>query len=359
MKKKICYLIYSTLLVSCSLSTKSETTISDPFFEEVLRNVEGIESHGYHIIDPQDSNILMPMHLAIDKNQNIVVVDGLNWNIHLLNTEGETLSKFGKIGSGPREFQQINFANLTPDQNLIIGDLRSQRITILKLHADSLEYLESFMIENATLFNNINLSSPRTFTKIEDKYFGLYLTPKPDSEFVLVEFDNKLHPQNTLMNFPVHHMNGIFSNTSLTDMSYRFHGDTFIQVYYDSLMVQSYNLLNYENNRDKFLKNHPDRFVSEFHAEELNRRFNGMEVNTNLVLPIIRSGYSNDTLSIFPLDYFGGDYTPVIIQNKKDKSNFYLKAPKGFYLYSYSNNLLAGIIIDAVNGNSIVTMNIN
>jgi len=84
-------------------------------------------------------------HLCFDNDGNIYISDSRENCIYKVDLQGRFLKKMGRRGQGPKEFNNVLFLDTDKENNLIVYDGGNRRIQILDSNGD---YLRSFKIFN-------------------------------------------------------------------------------------------------------------------------------------------------------------------------------------------------------------------
>lgn len=80
------------------------------------------------------NNILWPaMHVQAYQDGNYMLIEGERWIIHLFYNQNNSATELGGLGNGPCEFSIINHTFLSEDGELLLLDLRQQRVTVMDL----------------------------------------------------------------------------------------------------------------------------------------------------------------------------------------------------------------------------------
>lgn len=109
------------LMVSCT----SQTTDSDIFDLPELEF-----EHLMEISESEDLLLGSITNLLVDRNGDLILVDGMQRFIYAINADGEFIQQIGGHGSGPGEYQFPGMVALSDDDNFHLFDFASQSVII-------------------------------------------------------------------------------------------------------------------------------------------------------------------------------------------------------------------------------------
>ena len=124
--------------------------------------------------------------IDVDDDENIYVLDGAAANIRVFDKEGEYTRTIGKRGQGPGEFEGPRCIQITPQNEIMVYDMRNRRISYFSLDG-------TFLRQNsaATELAMLNLQQDS-----EGNYVGYVV--KREGGFELTKFDSELRPLNII-----------------------------------------------------------------------------------------------------------------------------------------------------------------
>ena len=106
------------------------------FFEITERGIEALEKKPSRIdgkfLD-QWRHLGKVFGLYIDEKMRVYTTDGESNNVYVANEKGEVLSKFGKTGDGPGEFQMAHSITLDKKGNIYVAEGDGMRIQVFSL----------------------------------------------------------------------------------------------------------------------------------------------------------------------------------------------------------------------------------
>jgi hypothetical protein len=82
--------------------------------------------------------------VAVDDNEDIYIVDAKENHIRVFDKNGDYLKTIGRTGQGPGEFNQITNIQITPENELMVHDRYTRRLTFFSLEGD---YLRTVLLK--------------------------------------------------------------------------------------------------------------------------------------------------------------------------------------------------------------------
>ena len=163
------------------------TVVKNPqepiFAEDVLELEEGLilgEKEG------REEYMFTRIMIDVDDDENIYVLDNETANIRVFDKEGEYIRTIGRRGQGPGEMQSPRLIQITPQNEIMVYDMRNRRILFFSLDGTFLRQLSA---ATQLAFLRLQMDS-------EENYFGYVLNREGGIE--LKKFDSKLQPIATL-----------------------------------------------------------------------------------------------------------------------------------------------------------------
>lgn len=157
----ICLSLFIVLLVSCGQQgAKWKGTIEDidgitfvknpkePLYENVVLQLEEDLSIGMREGD-EDYMFSQVRGMAVDDNENIYVLDNREANIKKYDKNGLHIKTIGRRGQGPGEMVACYSILISPQDEIVVSDAVSRRLTFFSLEGDYLRMLS--MAQNLLL----------------------------------------------------------------------------------------------------------------------------------------------------------------------------------------------------------------
>lgn len=117
----------------------------EPMYGEDVFNVEEELSIG-EAEGPEEYMFSMIRGIEVDDEENIYVVDYKRNHIRKFDKNGGFLRMVGREGQGPGEFQQIQNIQITPENELMVHDRYTFRLTFFSLDGD---YLRTVLLKGS------------------------------------------------------------------------------------------------------------------------------------------------------------------------------------------------------------------
>ncbi len=173
-------LIFITIFAIAGLIFTEESTINSDSGDINISNDLVIGSPD----QPDEYQLGAPVAIRTDSKGTIFIADRASMDIKVFSKNGEYKKTIGGRGRGPGEFQDINFMEITPNNNLIVLDRGSLQLTILSTDGDEVDVLPIDVSTQGSQYYPVDLAY------YEDQIIGLHLNGAAPSESPV--FDRKL-----------------------------------------------------------------------------------------------------------------------------------------------------------------------
>jgi hypothetical protein len=127
--------------------------------------------------------------MDVDDEENIYVLDRETANIRVFNKEGKYVQTIGRRGQGPGEMQSPRLIQITPQNEIMVYDMRNRR---LAFYASDGIFLRHIPAANVIAFLFLKIDSNRNFVG--------YVLDREGNE--LIKYDSELKPIYTLFKSP-------------------------------------------------------------------------------------------------------------------------------------------------------------
>jgi len=335
------------LFSSCSPSKDSPDRTVDAFTAVVVDGLKEMEITNVFELPLEQHEIYYPMHTVQDNSGRYILVNGVEWEIILLSSDGELVHRTGGNGRGPGEFTAINHVEITDDNQLYVLDLTQNRVTHFSISDNEIEFVKIISIPIST-----DSGHYRSIHHINGKFWGVLATSEFNRRFYLLELDSLLQPIREHIEIPAHFPNIHFSQSQITNGDW-FSGDTtFNYFFYDSLVVYSYDVTTERKSRHILREPHQNRQVRGMNQDFIEEKFGGnptslpTDRNTNttndydLIQTRNMSRYVD--MIVTAILYYGGEHTTLILYDVSTGEKRFIKAPSDFHISYFSNNTLIG-----------------
>jgi len=344
------YLFVLIIIISVSCSTEKLEYGSD--FEKYLAQLPDIPIQEKIIIDGEDFPVYTPFKMSVASEGNIVVADGSNFTLHLLNPNGEHINSAGRMGRGPGEFQLINQIHLGEDNRLYVYDGRAQRISIFTIDE------ESFQFEEVVNLPNYKTQTPKSIYPTDNGFIGvfkaLHVSRDQEPEFEVYSLTNDFQIEKRI--FTMHGNEYYYHNGSRKDNPMGFstiwgwHKNSLYYSHTDDFSATSVNTS--DNSIKEFnITGIPESKIGEKQVEFINERLGPFQMDPEVEESIRKGEPLPYFLGFIPgenhlyFSLFNASHDPgfVLEVNKESKEIRKIEVPSVFNLYAVEDEKLYGI----------------
>ncbi|REL33516.1 6-bladed beta-propeller [Rhodohalobacter sp. SW132] len=344
-------LIISVLMVSCT-GEKDKSLEDDPYLVQISQELEKVGTSGARIIDiPVLYN---PGRGLRWNNEQLVIVDEARKSLELLHVDGTLLSRTGRQGNGPGEFEVINQLHKGSGGYLYVLDRMQSRISKFRVEDGELIYVRSFSPEvpDQNMIEEIFVTDtgPYVLYNHTDDYSSgenSYHLYSADRQFDPVEFLFEFEGIEKMPFRQGAHIDHPLAGRSLWAQS----ANNFFTLHSHDTSWERIDLQGNESVSYTFL-NENDRAISERSASYLEQRLepviNAIPAVSDAIrdaeqLPLHHSFLVEAEWAVITTFYAGSTDGVVIIHNTESDHTHYTKVPSHFTPFSFNGNELFGI----------------
>ena len=351
MAKRIHIFIPTLLIVaSCARGGDCRDCADDAFVGQVIENMQEAKIESTFNLPIEQHDLFTPMHPRRDQHGHYLVINGSDWTVFLLAEDGKFIDKAGGNGKGPGEFTAINHVELTDDNQLYILDMTQDRLTHFNVTSDGLELIGLLPVDGRSTEGRY-----RSIHSIQNTFWGLLATPKFNRTFKLLELDSLMNPVGEHLEIPSHFPDIHFSQSAVTNGAWFSDNRLFTYVFFDSLVVYSYDVSNRQTGRHVLRQPHRKRIATPLNQEFITAKF-GPSETTGLELPQLRNARHSSNRLLADILYYGGDHTFLLWHDLTTKETRYIKAPPDFHIQNFDGNEIIGLKVIPNQANELVIL---
>jgi hypothetical protein len=358
---------FTILLFVCTLGCTPidhQPADDDPFIADLISGTDRIPIESVLDLKTEESGIHVPMHAKRVDRDRFIVVDGLQWTIHLISAEGAVLDRVGGTGRGPGEYQGINHLEVTDTGELYVLDSSLQRITQYRMRNGSIIFERIWPLRFQP-----GIQMYRSIHAVGNDRYAVALTTRPHRRLELHALDDSFQTVTIHHELKPHFPNIHFSHTQLTNAKWFVDpaSSTFNYIYMDSLNVMTVRLPGSTAERHVILSPHRNRVIHPINQRFLDSTYVSQAGGRpapdaspkTFELPhTTQAARHMDNIAI-QLIYYGGSSTTILIHNLSNRITRYIEAPPGFFLMSFTDHELLGKVTDADGHNRLLVMRLS
>lgn len=331
---------------SCSNETKPERE-----YEKFLSELTSVSVQDSLRIESARTPVHTPIRMATDDQGRVIIANGINWTLHLMDKEGNFLAHTGGSGRGPDEYTAINQINVGVDNQLYVYDARSRDITSYEVVNNEFQLQKELAVPSYD--NSILLEA---IYKQDQGYIGVFKTlGVADYTFKVYRLNENLQLQNLLLEMPGNETYTFRGSTRdnflgrttewAVDGRYFFYSST------DNLSISSVDLQN--GSRSQFDFSYvPKPRKGKKEIEDLEAWYRPIIQNNPKLREIIREGdyltyfrnfLTNQNYFYYTLRRLGKAKGIILRINKKTEEMDKIEVPPRFFLHAVQGNILYGI----------------
>jgi hypothetical protein len=338
------------IVVSCARGGGCRDCADDAFVGQVIENSEEATIERSFILPIEQHDLFTPMHPRRDRHGHYILVNGADWSVFLLASDGSLVDKAGGSGKGPGEFTAINHVELSDDNQLYILDMTQDRITHFNVRQDGLELVGILPVDGRSTEGRY-----RSIHSIQNTFWGLLATPKFNRTFKLLELDSLMNPVREHLEIPSHFPDIHFSQSALTNGAWSSDSRMFQHVFFDSLVVYTYDVGTRLSDRHVLSQPHRKRIATPLNQEFISSKF-GPSETTGIELPQTRNVRHSNNRLLADILYYGGDHTFLLWHDLASKETRYIKAPPDFHIQNFVGNEIIGLKVIPNQANELVIL---
>jgi hypothetical protein len=354
-------LIFVIIACGACSSAEVQNVEFDPFIAEMIASMEELLVVSITELKTEENDIFVPMRITQVGPDRYIVVEGQRWIIHLMTSEGIILDTAGGAGQGPGQFRGISQIERSNPHQLYALDWSLQRITVYDLADDKLEYVRTIPLPSQPEQQTL-----RTIHVSDAGNYGVLMSPRPNRTFQLHKLNESFLSVEKIFEMDGHFPNIHFSNSQLTNAIWFFdnHSTTFNYIYFDSVAIHSVNLLNQSINHHIIHDPHRNRLANSMNHAHIAKAFRSnqdpaYEPDPNLQLPHSFNALRQGDIMVINLLYYGGSNTILLHYDMSTKKTKYIKAPPGFFLESFTNDVIIGQLVQSEMPNKVMMLKID
>lgn len=146
--------------------------------------------------ESEESMLLEPTDVDADEVGNIYVLDRKAVQIKVFDSQGKFIRAIGKSGQGPGEFQRPAYFQVTPQDNILVSDYASKKITIFNLDG---QFIRELSAGKMWMFTQVKMDAGGDI-------IGSHTIMDQEAKTELVRFNSNLEPMYTIAVVPIARM---------------------------------------------------------------------------------------------------------------------------------------------------------